>query len=285
MQPERYFINMINREDSEPHIDVVLMGGAQVGKTAILHRMLHIPNSPTLSGKYSPTIEDSFIREFLVGTQCCRLRLIDTAGGYAFPAMQRLWVKKASAFVFVCARDDPLGLEQLRGIGAQLREERGNELNKIPRVLVVNKCDLPREDWLVQDVDVEHLADEMDISYLSIVSTSAMLNTSIIQIFKALWKQNEEAGPDGIQFDFETESSFLNRRSSAFAVLFGSSAAQKRNSIIQLNDRRAIGRPHAGSFSEALIRTRPGVAHSSGSSAWLARTFTKLGTMLVYKPV
>ncbi|KAA0189837.1 GTP-binding protein Di-Ras2 [Fasciolopsis buskii] len=267
---------MINREDNEPpHVDVVLMGGAQVGKTAILHRMLHIHNSPTLSGKYNPTIEDSFIREFLVGTQCCRLRLIDTAGGYAFPAMQRLWVKKGSAFVFVCARNDQLGLQQLRRISAQLKEERGQELSRIPRVLVVNKCDLPREDWCVEDADIETLADEMEINYPSIVCTSAMLNTSIIQIFKALWKQNEEAGLNGIQFDVDTESSLVNRRSSAFAVLFGSSG-QRRNSVLQLNDRRAIGRPHAGSFSEALIRTRPSATHSTTSGAWLAKTFTKL---------
>ncbi|THD26172.1 GTP-binding protein Di-Ras2 [Fasciola hepatica] len=272
----RYPGGMINREDNEPpHVDVVLMGGAQVGKTAILHRMLHIHNSPTLSGKYNPTIEDSFIREFLVGTLCCRLRLIDTAGGYAFPAMQRLWVKKASAFIFVCARNDQLGLEQLRRISAQLKEERGNELSRIPRVLVVNKCDLPREDWYVQDTDVEILADEMEINYESIVCTSAMLNTSIIQIFKALWKQNEEAGSNGIHFDADTETSLVNRRSSAFAVLFGS-PGQKRNSILQPNDRRAIGRPHAGSFSEALIRTRPSATYSNMSGAWLAKKFTKL---------
>lgn len=265
-------------DDEEPHADVVFMGAARVGKTTLLHRILQIPASAALEGKYKPTIEDSFVRQFLAMDCNCRLRLVDTSGSYDFPAMQKLWVKRASTFVLVCARDDYDSLEHLRGILDRIHEERQNDIKNLIIVLVVNKCDLHIKDWTVTDEDVEMLADKYEIAYNSTLFVSAHTEMGVTQIMRAMWQQNEEAGENKIVFESRSKALQPNRRFSAFAILFRGTAQNNKSDQIKVNnDKSPSERLHTGSFSDSILpRTRRlQSVTNSGSPGWWVKTFMK----------
>ncbi|CAH8585407.1 unnamed protein product [Schistosoma turkestanicum] len=213
----------------QPHAEVVFMGEARVGKTALVNRIIKGSSYFLWNDNYEPTIEDSFVREFIVGGRLCRLRLIDTAGGYMFPAMSRLWQRRASAFVLVCARDNPTSLDRIRTILKEIQDERQENYRKLITVIVVNKSDIRESEWLVKDEDVEQLADDLQIPFSSIVTASARDNYGMIEILKVLWEQNQAAGENRILFDFlssKSDQADQRRRASAFAVLFGNSSSK-----------------------------------------------------------
>ncbi|VDQ08124.1 unnamed protein product [Trichobilharzia regenti] len=213
----------------QPHAEVVFMGEGRVGKTALIQRIIKGPNSNIWDDKYEPTIEDSFIREFVVKGNLCRLRLIDTAGSYMFPAMNRLWHRRGSAFVLVCARDDASSLDRIKTILKEIQEERPEDYRKLIIVIVVNKNDIRESEWLITDEEVESVADESQIPFSSIISASARDNYGVIDILKVMWKKNQEAGENGIIFDPLPPHVDLNdgrRRASAFAVLFRNSSTK-----------------------------------------------------------
>ncbi|XP_018654308.1 LOW QUALITY PROTEIN: putative ras-dva small gtpase [Schistosoma mansoni] len=215
-------------DQEQPHAEVVFMGEAQVGKTALVQRIIKGSSYFLWDDKYEPTIEDSFVREFIVGGKLCRLRLIDTSGSYTFPAMNRLWQRRASAFVLVCARDNPSSLDRIKTILKEIQDERQENYRKSITVIVVNKSDIRESEWLVKDEDVEQLAENLKIPFSSVVTASARDNYGMIEILKVLWEQNQEAGENRILFDLLPSKSGKadERRASAFAVLFGNSSSK-----------------------------------------------------------
>lgn len=67
------------------------------------------------------------------------LDIVDTSGSYPFPAMRRLAISTADAFVLVYAIDDSDSFEEARCIHDQIVELRSAQA---PVVVVGNKCDL-----------------------------------------------------------------------------------------------------------------------------------------------
>ncbi|CAH8610114.1 unnamed protein product [Heterobilharzia americana] len=211
----------------QPHAEVVFMGGGGVGKTALIRRIIKVSNPNVWNDNYEPTIEDSFIREFLVRGNLCRLRLIDTAGSYMFPAMNRLWHRRGSAFVLVCARDNASSLDRIKIILKEIQDERPEDYRKLIIVIVINKNDIRENEWIVKDEEVEMIADRSQIPFSSIVRASARDNYGIVEILKVMWTRNEESGENKILFDplpSKTDPVDGRRRASAFAELFRNSS-------------------------------------------------------------
>lgn len=61
-------------------IRLVILGGAGVGKSAIIRRLL----GQGFSERYRPTVEDLYTRECVLGTLTLKVDLLDTAGKYLF---------------------------------------------------------------------------------------------------------------------------------------------------------------------------------------------------------
>lgn len=57
-------------------IRLVVLGGAGVGKSAIIRRLL----GQGFSERYRPTVEDLYSRECVLGTLTLKVDLLDTAG-------------------------------------------------------------------------------------------------------------------------------------------------------------------------------------------------------------
>lgn len=57
-------------------IRLVVLGGAGVGKSAIIRRLL----GQGFTDRYRPTVEDLYSRECILGTLTLKVDLLDTAG-------------------------------------------------------------------------------------------------------------------------------------------------------------------------------------------------------------
>lgn len=128
-------------------IRLVVLGGAGVGKSAIIRRLL----GQGFTERYRPTVEDLYSRECILGTLTLKVDLLDTAGinnnifnlklyqlyklyisikykfylgDLQFPAMRRLSIATAHAFLLVYATTSSPSFECVKMIFEEVREQR-----------------------------------------------------------------------------------------------------------------------------------------------------------------
>lgn len=118
-------------------IRVVTMGGPRVGKSAILKRFL----TNSFTEKYKPTVEELYNKEYDFGHQTLKVDFLDTSGDSQFPAMRRLSISSAHAFLLVYAANDACSFDVLKACLEEIREQRA-DYTQIPIVIAGNKIDL-----------------------------------------------------------------------------------------------------------------------------------------------
>ncbi|XP_074647518.1 ras-related protein Rap-1b-like [Tubulanus polymorphus] len=222
------------RLQDELRFRLVLLGAGNVGKSSILHRFL----SGTFSEKYKQTVEDLYCREYEFNGLMLKVDYLDTAGNFAFPAMRRLSISQAHAFILVFSLDDRASFSEVQRLREQIKELR-TDYQDIPLVVVGNKSDLD----LQRLVGFEEVADWIEVEGLqtSYVETSAKHDDGIADGFQLLW--------DSVRLNLELEiakhpltPTTRKRRISAFAVLNPSSKSPVRNNENKLNRSRSLMR-------------------------------------------
>lgn len=108
--------------DTDQRTRVVFMGAGRVGKTAILKRFLF----NTFSDEYKETVEDLYVRDYNVRGSLIKVDFFDTAGNLTFPAMRRLSISTAHAFVLVYSITSLETFEEVKKLWSQIQEERSN---------------------------------------------------------------------------------------------------------------------------------------------------------------
>ncbi|BFZ17223.1 hypothetical protein BsWGS_20262 [Bradybaena similaris] len=106
--------------DTDQRNRVVFLGAGRVGKTAILKRFLF----NTFTSDYKETVEDLFVRDYNIRGTLIKVDFLDTAGNLTFPAMRRLSITTAHAFVLVYAITSQESFEEVKKLWAQIQEER-----------------------------------------------------------------------------------------------------------------------------------------------------------------
>ncbi len=212
---------------------IVFLGSGRVGKTSLIRRFL----DNTYTDKYRPTVEDLFTRDFEVNGRTLSVEIMDTSGSYNFPAMRRICIGKASAFVLACAQDDPYSLAYVKEVLRQIKEERA-DYEELPLVIAVNKVDLPRDDRQIADEDIDAWLHEESVPLSALVYTSAKEEDGVWTVFEKLWERSglkHEGGGEGMEFAAAlTEARppvSTKRRFSAFAVLTTAPGPLLRGSI------------------------------------------------------
>uniref|UniRef100_A0A182YC01 Uncharacterized protein n=1 Tax=Anopheles stephensi TaxID=30069 RepID=A0A182YC01_ANOST len=150
-------------------IRLVILGGAGVGKSCIIKRFLF----KTYSDKYRPTVEDLYNREYDLGSVTLKgervpcvpdeylkleqhsqqVDILDTSGEMQFPAMRRLSIATAHAFLLVYATTSEGSLGCIKQCFEEIREQRA-DFQDIPMVIVGNKYDLTSSHREVRIEDV-----------------------------------------------------------------------------------------------------------------------------------
>ena len=150
--------------DCLERIRIVILGGPQVGKSAIIKRFL----LKTFVEKYRPTVEDLYCREFNLNeiqstlgipAMTIRVDILDTAGDMQFPAMRRLCIANANAFLLVYSITSSSSLTCLKNTFEEIREQR-SDFQNIPMVIAGNKHDLANQREIEIDTVSEWISAE-----------------------------------------------------------------------------------------------------------------------------
>lgn len=126
--------------DVEHRIRLVSLGGAGVGKSSIIKRFLY----NLYSEKYKGTIEDLYNRDYDIGPITLKVDILDTAGDNQFPAMRRLSIANAHAFLLVYSISEPESFQIIQQCIEEIREQR-DDFEDLPIVIAGNKMDLEIE--------------------------------------------------------------------------------------------------------------------------------------------
>ncbi|XP_057370459.1 GTP-binding protein Di-Ras2-like [Daphnia carinata] len=169
---------------------VVVFGAGRVGKSSLVLRFL----KNTFPQSYVPTVEDFYSQnvEFLSYTlngqwipckenSVCNLEIVDTAGSYSFPAMQRLNISKGHAFIMVYSVTSRQTLEQLESIWETILEIKGS-LDNVPLMLVGNKCD----EIEARELTIEEGQEQARQWSSSFIETSAKASYNVKKLFREL---------------------------------------------------------------------------------------------------
>ena len=107
-----------------------------MGKTSLIFK--YIKNS--CPQEHDPTVEDSYVTQIKTSTGEERhFKILDTAGEDDYQTMIDEWIKVADGFLLLFAINDKESFEALK---AKIIRIKKNNKDKIPIVLVGNKCDL-----------------------------------------------------------------------------------------------------------------------------------------------
>ncbi|KAK3101042.1 hypothetical protein FSP39_000506 [Pinctada imbricata] len=168
--------------DTEHRNRIVFLGSGGVGKSSILGKFL----TGKFSSEYKETVEDLYSREYDIKDSHLLVDFLDTAGNIAFPAMRRLSISSAHAFVLVYSITEPNTFEEAKQLWEQIKEVREN-YDVIPCVLVGNKLDLENK-RLVEKFDALNWADNENLGG-AFLEASAKTNEGVTEIFKNLLEQ------------------------------------------------------------------------------------------------
>ncbi|GJQ83297.1 hypothetical protein Trydic_g8888 [Trypoxylus dichotomus] len=187
-------------------IRLVILGGAGVGKSCIVKRFL----TNTYSDKYRSTIEDLYNREYDLGHMTLKADILDTAGDMQFPAMRRLCIATAHAFLLVYAVTSSPSFDCIKQCFEEIREQRA-DFQEIPIVVAGNKLDLTSTHREVRIEDVsEWVYCELPKLRVKVLECSAKDDINIKEIFRSFLSLSRLFPKDS------DDSTGLKRRSSAY---------------------------------------------------------------------
>ncbi|XP_035911649.1 GTP-binding protein Di-Ras1 [Anopheles stephensi] len=241
-------------------IRLVILGGAGVGKSCIIKRFLF----KTYSDKYRPTVEDLYNREYDLGSVTLKVDILDTSGEMQFPAMRRLSIATAHAFLLVYATTSEGSLGCIKQCFEEIREQRA-DFQDIPMVIVGNKYDLTSSHREVRIEDVsEWVFCELPKLKVKVLECSAKDDYNIMEIFRTFVTLSRILPVNG-----SAESgSGLKRRSSAYV-----SASSKAKSRIGSPSIGGCEKPKDSSFLAAS--TSEGTSSGSGVLAGVSGSDVK----------
>ena len=120
-------------------LDIAVLGDGFVGKTSIMQRVL----TGNFSNSYVPTVGETLemrTRRRPSDTSQLDLRIFDTCGSMAFPAMTRVIIGQSDAYLIVYAVNSEKSFKTAQRIIHEVSEI--TNLDRVPLIIVGNKADL-----------------------------------------------------------------------------------------------------------------------------------------------
>jgi len=118
---------------------LVVLGGGGVGKSALTIRLV----TDNFLDEYDPTIEDSYRKQVMIDDETALLDILDTAGQEEFSSMQDQWMRDGKGFLLVYNITSRPTFDEVSNLYDKIL--RTKDTDKVPIVLVGNKCDLKDE--------------------------------------------------------------------------------------------------------------------------------------------
>ena len=118
---------------------LVIVGGGGVGKSALTIQLIQ----NHFIDEYDPTIEDSYRKQVTIDDETCLLDILDTAGQEEYSAMRDSYMRTGQGFLCTYAINSRSSFDEVLAFREQIL--RVKDADKVPMVLVGNKCDLEAE--------------------------------------------------------------------------------------------------------------------------------------------
>jgi len=118
---------------------LVIVGGGGVGKSALTIQLIQ----NHFIDEYDPTIEDSYRKQVTIDEETCLLDILDTAGQEEYSAMRDQYMRTGQGFILVYAITSRSSFDEIASFREQIL--RVKDKDKVPMILVGNKCDLETE--------------------------------------------------------------------------------------------------------------------------------------------
>eukprot|EP00703_Trepomonas_sp_PC1_P005451 JAP91155.1 Rab-like protein [Trepomonas sp. PC1] len=161
---------------------IVVVGSGGVGKSCITVRFVQ----GKFIKKYDPTIEDFYRKQIDVDGEAVMLDILDTAGQEEFSALRDSYMRTGDGFIVVYAVNSASSFDDCNKLRQQIL--RIKEKEKVPMILVGNKCDIT-----ARDVTTQEGADMAKEFGSAFIESSAKDNINITDIFVTIVKQVKES--------------------------------------------------------------------------------------------
>lgn len=117
----------------------MVLGKGTVGKTSLIFRYVN----NCCPKEHDATVEDSYsVHIDTKNGEQREFKILDTAGEEDYQNMLDQWISQASGFLLIFAIND---METFDSIDVKVKRIKQNNAEKLPIVLVGNKCDLKTE--------------------------------------------------------------------------------------------------------------------------------------------
>jgi small GTP-binding protein len=187
-------------------IKCVVVGCNFVGKTSLIRRYV----THKFSTDYQATIGmDITVKDldlsFGLLTHHVTISLHDLAGQYRFESLHKNFLRGADAAIIVVAQNEPDSLYGKKDVHSEKvisikdwvdRIDEANKPKYVPKIIVINKCDLPEN--LINDEEIKVICERSKI--LGAYRTSAKTGENVSKVFQTvagipLVRENIEVPP------------------------------------------------------------------------------------------
>jgi len=158
---------------------LVVVGGGGVGKSALTIQFIqgHFVDD------YDPTIEDSYRKQCVIDDEVALLDVLDTAGQEEYHAMREQYMRSGEGFLLVYSITSRNSFEEINTFYQQILRVKDHD--KVPVVIVANKCDLEYE----RQVGANEGRDLAKHFGCKFIETSAKLRQNVDESFSGLVRE------------------------------------------------------------------------------------------------
>ena len=165
-----------------PIYKLVLIGSGGVGKSCLTIQFI----SQRFVDDYDPTLEDSYRKQVCVDDEVCMLDIFDTAGQEDFSAVRDQYMTAGDGFMCVYSVTFAPTFKEVRKLFEH--SLRIKDAEKVPFVIVGNKCDL-EDEREVPRAEGEALAQELGCTFME---CSAKVPINVDEAFHQLVREIKE---------------------------------------------------------------------------------------------
>ena len=158
---------------------LVVVGGGGVGKSSLTIQL----TENRFIEDYDPTIEDSHRKHVTIDDETCLLDILDTGGEEEYSAMRDQYMRTSQGFLCTFAITSRSSFDEITSYREVIL--RVKDRDKVPMVLVGNKCDL-EEERQVTTVEGQDLAKSFGCP---IYETSAKARINVEEAFYELVRE------------------------------------------------------------------------------------------------
>ena len=144
---------------------IAVFGGGAVGKTSLTTRLI----IGKFGDHYDPTLGDECLKDVTADETDMRLEIFDTAGREEFSSVQEEWMRSGDGFLIVYSITSRQTFEEVELIRDKISRAKDEDIEKIPIVIVGNKCDLEEQRQVKKEEGFQFAKE----NYLPFFETSA----------------------------------------------------------------------------------------------------------------